>query len=339
MATSVLDKYGDIQTTTKGILHTFVDHLQRKYGAISVDLESVTKMDKAGHKTVPTVWRDLLDSPISMEELKTAVNKGAGKKAPGRDGICLEFFKLSWVTIKDDMLALFNQIYRDDKILDQQKRGTVVCVPKTHGPSIPADYRPITLRNTEYISLSRIIANRLRPLTRTVTPEPVLWVTGSTIFDAVATVRDAMAHAEVTQDPLCILSLDFKEASDKISHTCLFRMMRSCGFCERFITLIRQMYDQATSSVQINGHLTGPIPIPCSVRQRCPMSMLLFALSLNPMLHVLEQNLTGIRISRLSRKTAVVACADYNVIFVTTPEDIPAIKDAVRSYERARGAM
>jgi hypothetical protein len=31
-----------------------------------------------------------------------------------------KFFKLNWDTIKDDMLALFNQLYRDGKILEQQ---------------------------------------------------------------------------------------------------------------------------------------------------------------------------------------------------------------------------
>jgi hypothetical protein len=98
-------------------------------------------MEKAEHKTVPTVWRDLLDSQISMEELKTAVIKCAGNKAPGRDGICLEFFKTNWDTIKD-MLSLLNQMYKDGKILEQQKHGIVVCIPKTHGPSTPEDYRP-----------------------------------------------------------------------------------------------------------------------------------------------------------------------------------------------------
>jgi hypothetical protein len=68
------------------------------------------------------------------------------------------------------------------------------------------------------------------------------------------------------------------------------------------------------------------------------MSMLLFALSLNPLLQVLEQNLTGIRISRPSRKTAVVAYANDITIFVTRLEDIPAIRDAIRTYERATGA-
>jgi hypothetical protein len=54
---------------------------------------------------------------------------------------------------------------------------------------------------------------------------------------------------------------------------------------------------------------------------------------------VLEQKLTGIRSSQRSKKTAVVAYADDITIFVTAPEDIPAISDAKRTYERATGAM
>jgi len=44
--------------TTNGILHNFVAYLQRKYSDIEVDLERVNQMEKAGHKTKPTVWKD-----------------------------------------------------------------------------------------------------------------------------------------------------------------------------------------------------------------------------------------------------------------------------------------
>ena len=46
-------------------------------------------MEMAGHRILPTGWRDFLDTPNTAEGLKTAVNKGACNIAPGRDGICL----------------------------------------------------------------------------------------------------------------------------------------------------------------------------------------------------------------------------------------------------------
>jgi len=49
------------------------------------------------------------------------------------------------------------------------------------------------------------------------------------------------------------------------------------------------MYEEATSSIQIKGHVYGPIPIHRSVRQGCPMSMLLFALCVDPLLTILDQ--------------------------------------------------
>jgi hypothetical protein len=62
------------------------------------------------------------------------------------------------------MLALFNLMYIDGIIRDQQKYGLVVCIPKKPAPTKPAEYRPITLLNTEYKILARIIMNRLRPI-------------------------------------------------------------------------------------------------------------------------------------------------------------------------------
>jgi hypothetical protein len=44
--------------------------------------------------------------------------------------------------------------------------------------------------------------------------------------------------------------------------------------------------------VQINGHLYGPIPIRRRVRQRCPLSMALFTMCLQPFISMLRR-LTG----------------------------------------------
>jgi hypothetical protein len=113
--------------------------LQHKYDTIQVDYRSVTQLAQDVHRTLATEWRDYLDTPITAEELQAAVRNGACNKAPGRDGICPEFFKINCESIKDDMLTLFNQMYLDGRIMGPQKHGIIVCIPKTNSPSTPAD--------------------------------------------------------------------------------------------------------------------------------------------------------------------------------------------------------
>jgi len=138
--------------------------------------------------------------------------------------------------------------------------------------------------------------------------------------------------------PLCVISQDFQKVFDRISQQYLLTILRSYGFRDWFVERIKSMYEEAASSVQINGHVSGPIPIHSSVRQGCPMSMLLFVLCVDLLLRILDQKLPGIRIGKRARKTVAVAYADDITIFVTTPTDIPVINDAIQCYDKVTGA-
>ena len=110
--------------------------------------------------------------------------------------------------------------------------------------------------------MARIIAYRLRPMMEELLhPSQYREVPGKTIFEAMVTVREALAQAEVTRVPLCVLSLDFQEAFHRISHQYPFTTLRSCGFSDSFVERIKSMYEEAASSTQINGHVSGTIPI------------------------------------------------------------------------------
>jgi len=90
---------------------------------------------------------------------------------------------------------------------------------KSSEPTTPADFRPTTLLNTDYKILARIVAYKLHPMTaELLQPTKFCGVPGKTVFEAVATVWEAIAQAEVTQAQLCVLSLDVQEAFERISH-------------------------------------------------------------------------------------------------------------------------
>jgi hypothetical protein len=230
-------------------------------------------------------------------------------------------------------------MFVDRHLSRQQKQGVIVCVPKNGRPRTPEDYRPITLLNTDYKILARLIAARLRLiLADLLHPSQHCRIAGTSIFDAVATRRDAIAYAEAEQRPLCVVSLDFKEAFDRISHTYILYVLRSYGFNERFIASIRMMYEDATSAVQVHGHLSATIPIQCGVRQECPLSMILFALCLDPLLPYMDGQPQGLQFHRSQTKSTVVAYADDVSILVTSPEDVPTTREAITCYEKATGA-
>jgi hypothetical protein len=137
----------------------------------------------------------------------------------------------------DDLCHILNTTFFDGATTPQQKLGTIVCLPK-HGPMLtPDDCRPITLLNTDYKILTRTLARRLRPLMDWYLKDTqYCGVTGNTIFDAVATIRDVATYAENAHRPLYILTLDFQHAFDSIAHEYLFTILRSYGLSDQFVT-------------------------------------------------------------------------------------------------------
>jgi hypothetical protein len=175
----------------------------------------------------------VLDQPMSTEEIHHALRAGARHKSPGIDGICPEFYTANWDTIRTDLTELINQMLIHKNIHTRQKHGILVCLPNLNGDHTPEGYCHISLLTTEYKILSRILANRLRQfLAGELQHMQYCGVPGLSILDAVSKVRDIPAHHETKGTHLCILTLDFHNAFDRISHAYLFRTLGTYGINE-----------------------------------------------------------------------------------------------------------
>ena len=49
-----------------------------------------------GMNTVPMAANAALEEPITIEEFLTAVRKEKTHKSPGEDGVCHEFYRMTW---------------------------------------------------------------------------------------------------------------------------------------------------------------------------------------------------------------------------------------------------
>jgi len=194
MIRSLKDEYGNNQTTTNGIMRAFTTFLRRKYEPIVVQDECIERMAEIEWRDLPTAWREQLEQPITPEDEHIVVKKGGKKKAPGSDRFGWEYYKANWATIKDGMDELMmNQMFIERKVSPQQKHGVIVCLPKICEPTTLADFRPITVLNTDYRMMARITVNRVRTtMAELLQQRELCGVPGRTIFKAVATVREAI---------------------------------------------------------------------------------------------------------------------------------------------------
>jgi hypothetical protein len=242
--------------------------MKTKYGNIHVNSGAIKRMRTCIPLKLTTEATKVLDEPITMEELRSAVRAGKNRKAPGCDGIGHEFYKLQWNTIKHELLLIIRQKKKEKLISAQQKHGMLVCLPKTTMPERPDDYRALTLLNADFKILARILAKRLSVWAPDIIHKSQqCGIAGQTILDATATMRDAIAYAETRHVALCVLSIHFKAAFDNIAHKYLCAIMEAHGFSAEFQEQIRKMYDEATASVQINGHISSPITIECGINR------------------------------------------------------------------------
>jgi hypothetical protein len=233
---------------SRDILRTFKDMTEKKYEIIQVAENDITRMLRGVNTTIPAEANMTLQTPITVEELKTAVKQGKKQKAPCLDGICQEFFQSTWNAVQDDLLSIMNHMYMEEIKSPSQRHGILIYIPKTQRPATPKDYRPPTLMNTDMKLLSRIITNRTRPWMNVILHSSQhCGVQGNNMY-VVATIRDIIAEAELTQTPTCILSLDLQRLSTKLP-------MTICTLCWKPMVLADGSRNACASCTRTRRHL------------------------------------------------------------------------------------
>lgn len=85
-------------------------------------------------------------------------------KAPRPDELHPLFYLNYWDTIGNSVKYFCHKVFTDYEI-DPTINYTFICViPKNNNASIIAQYRPITLCNTIYKIITKILVNRLKPI-------------------------------------------------------------------------------------------------------------------------------------------------------------------------------
>src|SRR5450759_353309 len=99
----------------------------------------------------------------------------------------------------------------------------------------------------------------------------------------------AEEFVKLTHQDALMLKVDFQKAYDRVEHCFLWETMLAMGFNVRIITFIQGLIMYGNSKVHFNGLFTPEIALERGVRQGCPLAPLLYAISTQPLMIILDE--------------------------------------------------
>ena len=195
-----------------------------------------------------------------MEEIKTIVFSMDSDKAPEPDGMSALFFKHYRHLIGDDIVDGVLSFFRGDRMLREINHTFVTLIPKHERAAMANQCRPISLCNVLYEIISKLLANKLRPLLhKIISPRQAAFIQGRKIQDN-SIIAHEIIHAmrkKKDKEKWIAIKLDMEKAYDRLEWPFILNVLRKFGFNERWINWISECISTTSFSILINGSPYG----------------------------------------------------------------------------------
>ena len=230
---------------------------------------------------------DICEGLLSVEEINSAMASMSLGKAPGEDGLTLEFFKYFSEALAPIIVCLANQCFDSGALPTDSVRGIIRLAFKKGDRADLRNWRPISLLNLDYKIIAKALCTRLKAVMgEIVNFDQTCSVKGRRISDNLNLIRDTLDHMEATNECGIVISLDQEKAFDRVDRKFLDLTLAKFGFKNDFRKWIKVLYNGACARVICNGGLTDSFDLEKGIRQGCSLSPLLYVL----VAEVLAQN-------------------------------------------------
>eukprot|EP00253_Pinus_taeda_P013620 PITA_13620 len=255
----------------------------------------------------PAIEAEIADIVWSMEP----------DKAPGPDGFSIHFYRKCWDLIKTDLTRMVHGFMRKAKIGGGINSTFLALIPKEASPSSFDRYRPISLCNSSYKIVAKLLANRIKPLLqKLISPAQGGFVKGK--------AHPGQCHSSPGSSTL-------QPHTQRTS--------------QDFINLIKACLEKIWIAPMINGRPANFFKATMGLRPVCPLSPFLYILmadSLRRKLTLEKQkgSLPGIRIVKGIEPVNHALFADNSLLLGgASPRIAKSFKSVLQKYCSISGAL
>lgn len=218
---------------------------------------------------------------ITADQIKRAIGKLSGYKAPGPDEICNIIFKECSNTLISYLQHLFNAVFSHHTYYQPWRKFTTVVLRKPGKPnySVPKAYRPIALLNTTGKLLTAVVADQL---THILEHHKLLPNThfggrlGRSTSDSLHLLEETIKNAWCSHKVALVLFLDIEGAFPNAVTERLLHNMRMRWIPAELIQFTEQVLTHRQTQLKFDGFVSEWFPVTNGIGQGDPLSMILY---------------------------------------------------------------
>ena len=194
------------------------------------------------------------------------------------------------------MIVEVKKAFKERKIPDYLNRTLITLIPKIQSPETLGNYRPISLCNTGYKIVTKIIVARLRPyLDKLISLLQAAFVLGRKGIDN-AIIAQELIHTlnkKKGREGYMALKIDLEKAYDKLEWSFIRDSLIRENLPTNLIELIMSCVSTVSTSLLFNGEALDPIHPSRGIRQGDPLSPYLFILCMDFISQLIEEKCSG----------------------------------------------
>ena len=271
--------------------------------------------------------KELCEGLLTVKECERAVFAMQKNKAPGSDGISIEFYQVFWSQIKTFLVDALNECYVTGLMSNTQRKGLITLLFKKGDSHDLKNWRPITLLNCDYKIMAAVLAARVhKVIGEIVHGDQTGYIKGRQASSNIRLTRDVIEYFIKNNKNAAIMLADFTKAFDVLDIRFLNLCLEKFNFGESFRKWISVLYTHISSSVLVNGWISKSFDIERGIRQGCPLSSLLFILAAEFMANRVRENnsIKPIIINECDFNLKLLQYADDTLFFVP---DVTSLKE------------
>ena len=294
------------------------------------------------NQRLPNAENTTMNAKITEEQISKALHLTKDGTATGLDGCPYELWKalkkrhdkLKHKSVPTfDITKTLTYLFRDIQEHGIDKRtnfntGWMCPLFKKKDPTEIKNYRPITLLNTDYKILTKVLALQLMDhIRQMIHPDQAGFIPNRSIFDHIRLAKAILNYTDITKENGAIVALDQEKAYDKIKHNYLWKT-------------IKALYTNAYTKVAINGVMSEPFLVRRGVRQGDPLSCALFDLAIEPLACRIrdDPNIRGISIPGVGKPIKIQLFADDTTLFLNKDDRLDHIQTSLNAWCEVSGA-